>query len=633
MLDPRGRQLLLSSLRPPDEFRFDRAVGTTFSLDLIALLTTPLAFAMFDWKSDDGVLAADPTRPKSDPLALLESLRRSSDRIHIFCQAGQIKIPPANQRLLTYLEQSVIEVAPPAARAKPTAVFHPKVWAVRYTGPDEAVRYRLLCLTRNLTFDRSWDTVLLLDGRLTERKNAFAANRPLADFVRGLPSLAVRTEQLSAAARQDTDQIAQELRIVEWELPEGIDELRFWPLGMNGKGGWPFPEKLPQLLVISPFVTDEFLRRFGTDGTRRLLVSRAETLLSLQPATLEGQWRCFTLDDGLIGETSETETPPEAETELLSGLHAKIYVADAGRNAHVWTGSANATTAAFAGNVEFLVELIGKKNLFGVDATIGENGDRQNLRPLLVEFHPAAASAEPAPDQAAAELLLESTRRQLTTLPLAARIAGDEGALTTLLECFEPFDVKEGVAVRCRPVTLPAADAQVVPSGDAIQVRFGPHAPESVTSFMAFSVSAKVGAADLTAQFVVNLPLRGAPADRKERLLRDLLRDSQTLLRFLVLLLADDPEQLFVELRQTATAAEANGPAQSAAALPLLEHLLRTLQRAPERLDQVQRLIDDLRKTPEGRSLVPPEFEAIWEPIRRVRRAGRTADSGMRGEP
>ena len=182
MLDPRGRQLLLSSLRPPDGFRFDCAVGTTYSLDLIALLTTPLAFAMFDWQGDDGKLAADPSVPTADPLALLESLRRCADRIHIYCQAGQIKVPPANQRLLAYLEQAVIEVTPPAAHR----VFHPKVWAIRYTGPGDAVRYRLLCLSRNLTFDRSWDTVLLLDGERTDRQHGFGENRPLADFfVRG----------------------------------------------------------------------------------------------------------------------------------------------------------------------------------------------------------------------------------------------------------------------------------------------------------------------------------------------------------------------------------------------------------------------------------------------------------------
>lgn len=69
MLDPRGRQMLLGSLRPPEGYRFNCAVGTTFSLDLIAVAAAPLGFAMFDWQDDDGRLAADPTSGKGDPLA------------------------------------------------------------------------------------------------------------------------------------------------------------------------------------------------------------------------------------------------------------------------------------------------------------------------------------------------------------------------------------------------------------------------------------------------------------------------------------------------------------------------------------------------------------------------------------
>jgi hypothetical protein len=43
MLDPEGRHLLLDALRPPPGHELDVAVGTTYTLDLYALLTAPVA--------------------------------------------------------------------------------------------------------------------------------------------------------------------------------------------------------------------------------------------------------------------------------------------------------------------------------------------------------------------------------------------------------------------------------------------------------------------------------------------------------------------------------------------------------------------------------------------------------------
>jgi len=56
-------------------------------------------------------------------------------------------------------------------------VFHPKVWALRFIAGDGAIGYRVLCLSRNLTFDRCWDTVVTLDGELTDRSNAISPSR------------------------------------------------------------------------------------------------------------------------------------------------------------------------------------------------------------------------------------------------------------------------------------------------------------------------------------------------------------------------------------------------------------------------------------------------------------------------
>ena len=47
----------------------------------------------------------------------------------------------------------------------------------------------------------------------------------------------------------------------------------------------------------------------------------------------------------------------------------------------------------------------------------------------------------------------------------------------------------------------------------------------------------------------------------------------------------------------------------------LLDDLVRTASRDPGRLEPVRRLIDDLRKTDEGRRIVPDELFAVWTAV------------------
>jgi hypothetical protein len=158
MLAPDARAVLLDQLRPPPGSRLDYAVATTFTLDLAAALVPPLAFAAFE-------LGGSP-----DPIAVMEAVRSCTDRVDIFCQAGQIKVPRQASDLMAFLEPMVHSVR----RPRPGHLFHPKLWLLRYASEDE-IAYRLLCLTRNLTTDHSWDAVLRLDGMPSGRPAA--ANR------------------------------------------------------------------------------------------------------------------------------------------------------------------------------------------------------------------------------------------------------------------------------------------------------------------------------------------------------------------------------------------------------------------------------------------------------------------------
>src|SRR5947207_15373245 len=117
MLAPDARAVLLQQLRAPVGYRLDAAVATTFTLDLAAALVPPLAFATFELNNTP------------DPIAVMEAVRACTERVDLFCQAGQITVPGQASDLMAFLEPMVHEVR----RPRPGHLFHPKLWLLRYT--------------------------------------------------------------------------------------------------------------------------------------------------------------------------------------------------------------------------------------------------------------------------------------------------------------------------------------------------------------------------------------------------------------------------------------------------------------------------------------------------------------------
>lgn len=629
MLEPQSRQLLLESFHPPDGHRLDWAVGTTYSLDLLAILSAPVAFAFSDWHDSDG-------RPTMDPLALLKAVRQYADQICLFCQAGKIHVPRAYQPLLANLEESIVEAIAPRGGS-----FHPKVWFLRYTSEDASVTYRVVCLSRNMTFDRSWDTMLCLEGPLRDRVPAFSRNHPLGEFVEALPRIAVR--KLSATWQQRFTQLAHEIRRVDFEVPAPFDNIAFWAFGIDDRAVWPFTDRMDQVLVVSPFVDDNFLQALAEHEAPMQLLSRPESLALLQPATLAHFQKLWILDDTTEPETGDLEeagapdatsdaTPmkdaPAIQADIpLVGLHAKVYVADDGWNAHVWTGSANATRAAFERNVEMLVQLTGKRSACGVGATLGRQDDAAGKRTACLAdlLRPYTAHDKAiADDKAQREFELKADHLACSLAaanPVAQCSPGaTPDTYSLLLRGTKRSDthVPEGYVLRTWPISLREESSRQVDPTETTWVQFQKLSFEGLTSFFAFEVSSI--AESRFQRFVLNVPLLDAPANRREHILRALLSDSDRVLRFLLLLLMDHDARHFGTWFSEDDPTEGKRSAiHSMFESTLFESLVRALDREPGRIDQVAQVIHDLSQTPEGRQLLPKGFADIWTPIWEVR--------------
>lgn len=609
MLEPKDRQLLLEALRPPVGFHFDEGIGTTYTLDLVALLTAPLAFTWFEQKDNAG---ADGS---VDSLEIVESLRRYADRLTLFCHAGRIALPKAHYPQLAFLENAIVECLPPRGGA-----FHPKVWVLRFEADEgDEVRYRMLCLSRNLTFSRAWDTMLTFDGIL--KKGVVAKSRGLADFVRALPAQAARKD-LHERVRNRTELLASEVERVQFEPPENVLDFTFHPIGIDNRRKGPLDalEGSKRLIVVSPFLAGSRLAELAEGRSDMVVVSTASQLEGLSQSPREGV-RYYTLSERLRPESDDDDGSPKGEAEAieLSDLHAKLYVTEHGAMAHVLTGSANATRAGFEKNVEFMVELVGHRKWFGFDAMMEPvKGEIRFIN--LLQPADDIVGKEQVPDEVEAlERQLDDLRTVLAGAGLEIHVAPvSEGAFDLELKTKTTIDVPAGVKATCWPSAVSTAGVPLLfTEADAVVAKFPSTSLQGVTAFMAFELTGRVGEVERTVDFVLTLPLFGAPEGRREQVLRSLVRDRSRMLRFLWLLLADEvadvPDMLGASTRR---AGDGDGAGiVTFAAGGLFEVLLKNLDRSPQRLDYLHGLMTELRKDTDETDLFPEGFDAIWQPI------------------
>ncbi|MBA3319147.1 MAG: hypothetical protein H0T50_13800 [Gemmatimonadales bacterium] len=606
MLQSDDRVLLREALRPPEGYELDSAIITTYSLDLLSLLTVPLYFTLFEVEGEDGTTL-------SDPLALLQALRRYAGAMSVYCQAGEIAVPARQQQLFGYLESSIVEVSSP----RKNGVFHPKVWALRYLAPAQPVLYRVACFSRNVTGDRSWDTAVVLEGSLQERKVGYSGNKPLGEFFASLPTMAIRNLPEPAGAR--ATKMADELRRVKFELPEGFDDLIFWPIGHAQKEMWPFKGRADRMLVVSPFLSAGCLKRLTDTCKDVQLVSRLESLDQIENELLDGMSAVSCLADAV--ETERAEEVVADTTGTLSGLHAKLYVIDHGWQASVLTGSANATNAAYGSNVEFLVELIGKRSVCGVQAILAAEKGRNSLGALL---QPYSRSDESVSDEVQRQLeeRVDACARAVAKLKLvlSAQLHGDGTYRIEVRHVEEPaLDLDPDLELTCWLITQTDGYAVPLQPFEQVLAVIPSASAEALTTFLAVSATGISGTYTHTKRFVLNLPLEGGPPDRRERILRTVLRDRAKVLRFLLLLLGDMDAVLAGDVVLPGEADGYDSGRHGGSTVALLEPLVRALHRDPSRLDQIAKVIEELAGSEDG-DLLPEEFESVWEAIWSVRR-------------
>ena len=589
MLEPNQRLLLTQAFRAPVGYQLDFALATTYSLDLSTLLGSTLHLSVL---GNDGASA-----DFQNGVMLLEGLRRSAERLVVFCQAGQIYVPKIPHILYGLLEPVVVPVTAPLGGA-----FHPKLWALRFVREGEKPVLRVVVLSRNLTHDRSWDVALATEGAPTGRR--WRSNEGLYDLVSRLPEM---NPQTPAATTKKVLELAGQLHSAEWQCPEGFDELQFSSLGLSGKG-WT-PRESQKLAVISPFVSAKALRQLA-ESTRDpvLLVSRPEEMDKLDAPARRTFPQCLALREA--AETEDGEDLSQ-DSNVLQGLHAKVYISQNGWDTTITMGSANATKAALVDgvNVELLVGLTGKTSkVGGIDKIFSQDGFGKLLEP----YQPGEPPAEDGAVRLA-EMRLEAAKSALAAADLRLSCGGEGDQRQLILKPGGPVLLEGIESLRAWPVSLRPEFAT-----DVMQIRLGEEAVlpgcslAAVTAFVAFEMTSPP--APDSCRFVLNLPVDGMPEERRAAMVRTIVANREGFLKYLLFLLADiDEDGLPNDVLLAVTVGGAQNGYSLQSALPLLEEMTRALSREPARLDSIQSLIEDLVRTEEGRQMVDEQFLELWE--------------------
>ena len=595
MLGPNNRALLLDALRPAPGQTLDRAVATTFTLDLSTALTIPLAFAGFRFDE------------QPDPMEVMEALRGVSERLDVFCQAGAINPGGWPSDLLALLKNVIHEVR----RPRPYHVFHPKVWALRYLDQAQEPSFRLLVLSRNLTDDRSWDTLLRLDGRPVRRR--IASNAPLARFVGALPGLA-RTE-LPSDRSGELEDLAEELRRVQWDLPGGAREARFHPIGLPRSRRFRVEEHFSgyRKLAISPFVREGAIRRLigPANGPKAVLVSRSEDLARLPPASLD-PLDVYELDPTASLSFHDVE---EGERQaFLTHLHAKILAVERARLAHLFIGSANATEAGLGGgNIEFLCELIGSVSQLGVDSLVGEGAPFREMLTPYVGSETSDNDITSTADSELQDLLIDIAAGALFRTTITEQADGWVPLVTsdTALPRFP-----KGTLVTIAAYNRPAETGLLRPHEPA-DLELTPRPLADVTPFLELTARRTVEGEVAARSTIICSRLEGAPEVRFQEIMARQIDTTEKFLQLLALLIG------FASGSSGDIAAVGDGSASwsAGAGQGFLELLAHALSERPESIDHLASIVKYLRKPANGKEILPPGWDDVWLPAFEARRA------------
>ena len=396
MLDPKKDRFDYKEiLKSPPDYYLDFAITTTYSLDLEALMEVLIALGL-DEEIDSNLTKHE--------FYSLSSIMNTMENIAIFCDASKIHFKDISKKniFLSLLDNIVTPIKTKFNKKfNKYPAFHPKMWIVRYVSKTDFsdIKYRLIILSKNLTFDRSYDTAFILEGEYKEVIKAKKVNReknkPLKDF---LIYLKKRQEEFNKDnIKSGFKRIIDELDNVVFTLQDKeFEDFEFLPnqivnIGFNEKYNIEddelFYENFHELLIISPFLSKGIIKNFYDRSKElkdaRCLIITKDMSLNKIPREVMDDFDVYIMKDEVVdGENNISEE--ENKFPKKQDIHAKVFMMRKGAWSKLYIGSLNATESAKNFNIEFMIKLYAPNRYINLDKLSNDlfGGNDDNKSPF-----------------------------------------------------------------------------------------------------------------------------------------------------------------------------------------------------------------------------------------------------------
>ncbi len=602
MLEPKSNRIDYGEqLIPPDGYELVEAVGTTYSLELEVLMIIPVA--LFYSQKLDG----NHEKFRCD---IIDAITKASDKIKIYYQKGQLKVPKKYHQLMAYWEKGIEAVTMPNYLSS----FHPKIWIIHYQSEEKPDLYRLLVTSRNLTFSRDWDIALSTDGLVTNDEQQI--NKPLKYFMQFLNNV---------GEQKISNSFIRNLMKVKFDLPKNFNSLSFLPQGIeNYENKERFSsfliaedKKWDEMAIFSPFLDKKTLEMLSQSNSRLFLFSRKEEMDNIPEDTLKKfscwQFSKFIQEAEYYQELSEEEILPFAQN-----LHAKIFIAMKEKIPYWYLGSANCSEAAQNRNIEFMVELKGTdtKGLRVRDVVnmlTGQTKSNNNILFTPYDFTSRSSSAE----QKNIDLVVRKIKFELSTLSLKGTIGLIQGGAA--YDLFIEIDARnisipEKFKVKLRPLPERQKAAIALKPGSINSIKdFTGYAETDLSPFLVFEIYKD---AERISYFLLQMEVE-LPNTRLNKIITSIVNSRDKFLKYITFLLTGEE----IEILGNGTEKVIRRPdshifsSWAISSTPVFEKLLIASSRYPNKLKSIDKLIKCLKSEYEqsDESVITPEFENFWQ--------------------